>query len=342
MASATKKFAYAFGVIALLTVAWIASRVYTMRMAPLTEKSEIIKLPRKGDLTSVFDTLSSLGIVSDTAKFRAALSRYRYSYRPGQFEIKEGWSAKKLIDHLRAGSQKEARVVLTNARLIGDVAAKATRFIQLDSAELHEAVLDSVWLDSVGLNPQTAMTIFVPNTYNVYWADSGEEVRDRMYKESKRFWNRKNRKAKADSLGLTTEEVYTLASIVESESKHVPEQPTIAGVYLNRLHLGIKLDADPTVIFGIGDFGIRRVLFKHLEYDSPYNTYLYAGLPPGPISMASISSIDAVLNPEQHDYLFFVTKGDGTGTHMFAKDMTGHIRNIRTFQKTLRERGIRR
>jgi UPF0755 protein len=186
------------------------------------------------------------------------------------------------------------------------------------------------------------MSIFVPNTYFVYWSASGEEIRDRLYEEADRFWAKEGRQAKADSLGLSRQEVYTLASIVESESNHDPEKPTIAGVYLNRLQRGIKLDADPTVVFAVGDFGLRRVLFKHLEVDSPYNTYKYAGLPPGPISMASIASIDAVLNPEQHDYLFFVARGDGSGTHMFAKNMTGHSRNIRTFQSQLRERGIRR
>lgn len=342
MASATRKFAYVFGVIVLLTLVWIGYRLYNLRVKPLTEKTAVIRLPRAGNLNHVIDSLHLHGVVTDTSKLRSTMTRYSLGYRPGQFEIAAGWSAKKLVDHLRAGAQKEARIVLTHGRQLKDVAAKATRFIELDSAQFHSVVLDSMWLDSVGLTHETAMTMFIPNTYNVYWSASGEEVRNRLFKESKRFWNRDGRQEKADSLGLSPMEVYTLASIVESESKHVPEQPTIAGVYLNRLRLGIKLDADPTVIFGIGDFGIRRVLFKHLEYDSPYNTYLYAGLPPGPISMASISSIDAVLNPEQHDYLFFVTKGDGTGTHMFAKNMTGHSRNIRTFQQTLRERGIRR
>ncbi len=342
MASGTRKFAYVFGVIGMLTAAWIGSRLYSLRMAPLTVKEAVIKLPRNGTERNLMDTLINAGIVTDTVKLREAIERYAVGYRPGQFEIKKGWSAKKLSDHLRAGAQKEARIVLTHGRQLQNIAVKATRFIELDSAAFMASVLDSTWLDSVGLTPQTAMSMFIPNTYNVYWSASGDEVRDRLYKESKRFWAKGNRQAKVDSLGLTTQEIYTLASIVESESKNAPEQPTIAGVYLNRLRLGIKLDADPTVIFGIGDFGIRRVLFKHLEYDSPYNTYLYAGLPPGPISMASISSIDAVLNPEQHEYLFFVTKGDGTGTHMFAKNMSGHSKNIRTFQQTLRRRGIRR
>ncbi len=342
MASGTRKLAYAFGFVSLATVAWIGAHIYSLRVAPLTVKEAVIHLPRNGDQGDILDTLLSVGAVIDTGMLHMAIDRYLIGYRPGQFEIKKGWSAKKLMDQLRAGAQKEARIVLTHGRQLQDVAAKATRFIELDSTEFMTAVLDSTWLDSVGLTRQTAMTMFIPNTYNVYWSASGEEVRDRLYKESKRFWEKNSRQAKVDSLGLTTEEVYTLASIVESESKNAAEQPTIAGVYLNRLRLGIKLDADPTVIFGIGDFGIRRVLFSHLEYDSPYNTYLYAGLPPGPISMASISSIDAVLNPQQHDYLFFVTKGDGTGTHMFAKNMSGHSKNIRTFQQTLRERGIRR
>ncbi len=342
MSTATKRYAIGLAVVAFLTMAWIGYRLYDLYMAPLVEQTSVVRLPTQGTQRHLIDSITAAKAVSDTAKLLRALERLDFSYRPGQFELREGMSAKQLVDMLQAGPQKEARVVLTHGRLLGDVARKAVRFVETDSAELHRAWLDSVWLDSIGLAPHSAISVAIPNTYNVYWNSSGEELRDRLYKECLRFWEREERLAQADSLGLSPTEVYTLASIVESETNNNAEKPRIAGVYLNRLRLGMKLDADPTVVFATGDFGLRRVLYEHLEIDSPYNTYMYGGLPPGPIAMASIASIDAVLNPEQHDYLFFVTKGDGSGTHAFATNMSGHARNIADFQQNLRERGIRR
>ena len=308
---------------------------------PLLDGPVTIRLPTGGTVADVLDSLAAAGL-ADTALVREAIAGRDYAYRSGQYRLDSAMSAADIAQHLDVGGQTEARVILTNARTLGDMAANATRFVEVDSAGLITALLEPAWLDSVGYTPETVMAIAVPNTYNVYWDATAEELRDRLLKEQRRFWSRDNREARADSLGLTPTEVYTLASIVEAETQHGPERPTVAGVYLNRLERGIKLDADPTVIFGIGDFSIRRVLFRHLEDDSPYNTYKYAGLPPGPIAMASIASIDAVLSPEDHDYLFFVTKGDGTRTHAFARDMRGHAANIRAFQRNLRERGIRR
>ena len=308
---------------------------------PLLREAVTIRLPTGGDAGDVLDSLAAAG-VRDTALVREAIAARDYVYRSGQYALDSAMSAADLARHLDVGGQAEARVVLTNARTLGDMAANATRFVEADSAGLVDALLDPTWLDSAGYTPETAMAIAIPNTYNVYWDATPEQLRDRLLKEQRRFWSRGDRLAKADSLGLTPTEVYTLASIVEAETQHNPERPTVAGVYLNRLDRGIKLDADPTVIFGIGDFSIRRVLFRHLEHDSPYNTYRYAGLPPGPIAMASIASIDAVLAAEDHDYLFFVTKGDGSRTHAFARDMRGHSANIRAFQRNLRRRGIRR
>ena len=309
---------------------------------PLVTETVKVRFPTGGDLDNVLDSLAASGAVPDTALVRRAIGRRDFKYRSGQFRLDSAWSAADIAKHIDVGGQAEARVILTNARTLGNMAANATRFIELDSAELHEALLDPAWLDSVGYTPQTVIAIAIPNTYNVYWDVTAAELRERLLKEQSRFWDRDGRRARADSLGLTPTEVYTLASIVESETKHKPEKPTVAGVYLNRLDRGMALQADPTVVFAMGDFTLRRVLLRHLEYDSPYNTYLYPGLPPGPIAMASISSIDAVLRPEDHDYYFFVTKGDGSRTHAFARDMRGHSRNIRKFQETLRARGIRR
>ena len=342
MTQGTKRFAIAFIFIAAATLAWIAYQAYGLYMTPVVEQTAVVRFPTGGTPQQLIDTLQAAGAVSDTAQLRAMLNKLDFSYRAGQFEVTAGMTAKELVRHFRLGKQKESRVVLTHGRLLGDVAAQATRFVEIDSAALHEALIDSAWLAERQATEQTAIQYLIPNTYSVYWNTSPSELRDRLALEAEKFWNRKDRLAKADSLGLTPLEVYTLASIVESETKVDAEKPTVAAVYLNRLARGIKLDADPTVIFGLGDFSIRRVLYKHLEHDSPYNTYLYGGLPPGPIAMPTVSSIDAVLEPDQHDYIFFVTKGDGSGTHAFAKTMAGHSRNIRAFQQNLRERGIRR
>ena len=330
---------------ALVVIAIAAGVYYWQVVAPMSRpivgEEFLVRLPTGGDTRSVLDSLAAGG-VRDTALVREAISRRSYDYRSGQFKIEGGWSANAIAKHLDVGGQEASRVILTNARLLGDMTAQATRFLEVDSAALRTALLDSLWLDSVGYTAETVMATVVPNTYNVYWNASAEEVRDRLLTEQRKFWQQSRRSEKADSLGLTPTEVYTLASIVESETQNKAERPTVAGVYLNRINIGMKLDADPTVVYAIGDFSLKRVLYVHLEYDSPYNTYLYAGLPPGPIAMASISSIDAVLNPEQHDYLFFVTKGDGSGTHSFARDMRGHTQNIQQFQRNLAARGIRR
>ncbi len=307
---------------------------------PLATRAFTVRLPGGGGLDQVIDSIFASGAISDTALVRQAVAKRDFVYRSGQFKIDSAWSANEIARHLDVGGQEASRIVLTNARQLGDMAAQATRFLEIDSAALVDALLDSVWLDSVGYTPQTVMSIAIPNTYNVYWNATAPEVRDRLLTEQRRFWGKENRKGIADSLGYTTTEVYTLASIVESETQNRAERPTVAGVYQNRMEIGMKLDADPTVVFAIGDFSLKRVLFVHLEYDSPYNTYLYAGLPPGPIAMSSISSIDAVLHPEDHEYFFFVTKGDGSGTHSFARDIRGHNANIAQFQRNLAARGI--
>ena len=329
-------------VVVLVAAAAAAWFNYTTRAfrVPVVAKTTTVRVPSGGTLTQVLDSLGVNPDVLDTAIIHEALRKLDYTPRSGQYQLDSAWSATQVASHLQNGGQKEARIVLTNARLLSHMAANATRFIEVDSTTLLASLLDPAWLDSIGYRPETVMAIAIPNTYNVYWDASVETIRDRLVTESKRFWDQDNRRVKADSLGLTPLEVYILASIVESESQQAPERPTIAGVYLNRLRIGMKLDADPTVVFAVGDFSLKRVLFSHLEIESPYNTYRNMGLPPGPIAMASISSIDAVLNPEQHDYFFFVTKGDGTGTHYFSHDIQGHNANIARFQRNLAERGI--
>ena len=262
-------------------------------------------------------------------------------YPSGNFELKKGWSNKQIISKLRSGIQESKTITFNNVRTITELMGPMSSEIGLDSTRLINYFSDSIILQGLGYTKETILTLFIPNTYQVYWDISLEKLSKRMQNEHKLFWDKNDRKAKAESIGFSEKEVYTLASIVEKESLLASERPIIAGLYLNRLKNGIPLQADPTVVFANGDFGLRRVLNKHLAYDSPYNTYKHAGLPPGPIYMPSIESIDAVLNPAEHDYLFMCAK-PGYGTqHAFAKTNRGHARNARKYHKWLSEQGIR-
>jgi len=185
------------------------------------------------------------------------------------------------------------------------------------------------------------LSLFIPNTYEFWWDSSANEIINRMAKENRKFWEAKNRSKKAEALGLDKKQVYTLASIVEKETQANSEKERIAGVYLNRLKRGMLLQADPTVVFAVNQFDLKRVLNKHLEFDSPYNTYKNKGLPPGPIYMPGIRSIDAVLNAEKHNYLYFCAKPDDSGTHAFATNLIGHNKNAQRYWNWLRKNGIR-
>ena len=303
-----------------------------------------LEIPTGSDYEDIKSLLIRKGMLVDTSGFDwvAEQMSYRKSkMRSGRFEIQPKWSNRALIRHLRGGKQAPVKVILTNERLLEEVAGKVARFIEADSIALITAFNDKQTLKKMGLKRETLMTLFIPNTYEFFWNQNANDFLERMKKEHEKFWSKKDRKAKATKQGLSPAEVYTLASIVERESLQKAERPRIAGAYLNRLERGIKLQADPTVVFATGIFDLRRVLNKHLAFDSPYNTYMYSGLPPGPISMSSISSIDAVLNPESHNYIFFCAKGDGSGTHSFAKTMAGHSQNIVVYKRNLKKRGLR-
>ena len=306
--------------------------------------NNFLEIPTGSDYWEIKNLLVQEGMLIDTSGFNWVAEQMSYrkpKMRSGRFKIQPGWSNRALIQHLRGGKQAPVNVILTNERLLEEVAGKVARFIEADSVELITAFNDKKLLNKFGLKRETLMTLFIPNTYEFYWDQNAKDFLDRMKKEHDKFWSKNDRKAKAKKQGLSSVEVYTLASIVQRESLQNAERPRIAGAYLNRLERGIKLQADPTVVFATGLFDLRRVLNKHLEFDSPYNTYKYAGLPPGPISMSSIGSIDAVLNPESHNYIFFCAKGDGSGTHSFAKTMAGHSQNIAVYKKNLKKRGLR-
>ena len=238
-------------------------------------------------------------------------------------------------------------VKFNNQERLEDLAGAIARQIEADSVELLEAMKNKAFLQEVDLTPDTALTLYIPNTYEFYWNSSAETFRERMKTEYNRFWN-ENRMQKAAKLDMTPVEVMSLAAIVQKETAKVEERPTVAGVYINRLQRGMLLQADPTVIYAKKraeqDFDqvIKRVLYKDLELDSPYNTYKYAGVPPGPIAMPDISSIDAVLNYEKHDYYYFVANVERFGYHTFAKTLSQHNRNKAEYVRWISQQGVNR
>ncbi|MFK7934881.1 MAG: endolytic transglycosylase MltG [Saprospiraceae bacterium] len=317
---------------------------YFLPNVPAELTSEYINIPTNSSYDQVLSLLSNGGFLIDADAFTELAERMAYkrnTMRSGRYKIKPNWSNYDLVRHLRGGEQAPVKVTFSMARVSEEVAGKVAEFIEADSSQLVAIFQDTKYLQSIDFTPETLMSLFVPNTYEMYWNSSPEAFMKRMLKEHDKFWGKNSRLAKAEKLGMTPAEVYTIASIVERETNHKSEKPRMAGVYVNRLKRGIPLQADPTAVFATRDFSARRVLNKHIEFDSPYNTYMYAGLPPGPISMASISSIDGVLNAEDHKYIYFCAYGDGTGKHAFAKTLAQHNQNARNYAANLRKRGKR-
>tara|TARA_Y100001972_G_scaffold128663_1_gene190830 strand:+ start:23317 stop:24360 length:1044 start_codon:yes stop_codon:yes gene_type:complete len=272
--------------------------------------------------------------------FVARIKGYDTEIKPGMYYLEEGMSNINAINMLRAGRQVPVRLTFNSARRLEDLAPKLTSSVQIDSADIAPLLASPEVSQSYGFDTLNFISMFIPNTYEVYWTISAEGILDRMKTEYDRFWNEKRKKL-ADSIGLTPQEVSTLASIVESETNMNDEKARLAGVYINRLKRGIPLQADPTLVFALGK-DVRRVINKDKEIDSPYNTYKYRGLPPGPIKMPSIPGIDAVLNHEDHQYLYFCAKDDFSGYHVFSKTLSEHNINAARFQRALNQRGIYR
>ncbi|MEE4257036.1 MAG: endolytic transglycosylase MltG [Bacteroidales bacterium] len=298
-----------------------------------------VYIPSGSDFEDVKQILYSQGLILNRTTFEwlARQKKYPELVKPGHFLVSPGMSNDELINMLRLGEQVPVKVVFNNIRLKDQLAQKVSRQIEADSAELMHLLNDSAYLAELGLNAETALTLFIPNTYEFYWNTDAVQFMDRMKRENRIFWEGE-REEKAAKLGMSRAEVMILASIVEKETNKNDEKATIAGVYLNRLDRNWLLQADPTLVYASGDFGLTRVLNVHKKIDSPYNTYKYEGLPPGPICIPSIASVDAVLNAEGHDYLFFCAKDDLSGYHVFARSITQHNRNARKYRMAIENR----
>lgn len=257
----------------------------------------------------------------------------------GRYAIRPNENVYHVFSRLYRGYQEPTNLTIGNVRTLDRLARNVGRQLMIDSAEIATVLNDSAFRQKLGYSKETMPTLFIPETYQVYWDMSVDDFFLRMQKEHDKFWNRE-RRAKATTLGMTPEEVSTLASIVEEETNNTEEKPMVAGLYINRLQKGMPLQADPTIKFALQDFGLRRITNEHLDVKSPYNTYLNAGLPPGPIRIPSPVGIDAVLNYARHEYIYMCAKEDFSGTHNFASNYAEHMRNARKYWKALNERKI--
>lgn len=259
--------------------------------------------------------------------------------RTGRYVFSASTSWLECVHMLRAHAQTPVRLVLPSVRTMADLSGFLSRHLMMDSAAVASVLSRPSMLDSLGFTAETVPALFIPNTYELWWDTTPESFLLRMRREHDAFWTEERRRL-AERQGLTPVEVATLASIVDEETANNAEKPAVAGMYLNRLRRDMLLQADPTVKFALGDFSLRRIRHGHLEVESPYNTYRVKGLPPGPIRIASTSSIDAVLHAAEHPYLYMCANADFSGTHVFAATYAEHLANARRYQQALNARGV--
>lgn len=295
-----------------------------------------INIPTGSNFQQLKAILYSNGLIIHRKNFEwwANQKKLPTLVKPGHYVVNPKMSNKDLVYMFRSGRQTPVDVTFNNVRDIYQLSGIIGHQIEPDSLSLIKLLTDSAYIARLGFNKYTIPSMFIPNTYEVFWTIKPKAFVERMHQEYEKFWNKK-RRAQADSIGLTPEKVSILASIIDKETNKVEEMPKIASVYLNRLDKGWRLQADPTVVFALGDYSIRRVLNEQKRVNSPYNTYRHRGLPPGPICIPSIASIEAVLKPANTKYLYFCAKDDFSGYHVFAKTNRQQQLNADKYQKAL-------
>ncbi len=333
--------------IAAIVGGFFAYRIYENIYIPnviIPDNGEAhLYIPSGADYHELTDSLFALGVLEDIDGFLwlADKKSLADNFSGGHFIIRDGMSNNEIINTIRSGRQAPVKVVFHNIRTVEELAGIISDQLELDSMEMTALLNDNNYISSLGYTKETIPALFIPNTYEFYWTTSAEEFIARMQKEHDRFWN-ETRLEKAKSTGLSPIEISTLASIIDEETSKNDEKAKIAGVYVNRLQRGIPLQADPTIKFALGDPTIKRVLSSYLTVDSPYNTYENAGLPPGPIRIPSIAAMEAVIDYQKHEYLYFCAKADFSGYHAFAKTLSQHLRNARKYQQALNKKRIYR
>ena len=334
-----------FGILGILVIIsiFIFSKMYKALMNPNVDTKENYSLYiyDEDNFETIKNQLYSDSIIINKKTFEWLAKKLDYPQciKSGHYIIADGMNNNRLLNMLRSGSQTPVKFTFNNIRTIEQFAGKVDKQLELDSLSLLNALKNNEILKEMNFNEERFAALFIPNTYELYWNISAEDFVKKMIKEYDRFWN-EGRLKKAENIGLTPVEVSTLASIVDKETTKISEMPRIAGVYLNRLRKNWLLQADPTLVFAHGDFEMKRVLDVHKEIESPYNTYKYIGLPPGPICIPSIAAIDAVLNAENHKYYYFCAKDDMSGYHVFARNIKEHNINANKYRRALNNKKI--
>lgn len=345
MTKKRKLFAYALVLVSTIaaSLTFYLWQVYSSPNLNVDGKEKfVLYIPEGSGYDTVLDSLRAHRMIHDEIAFGFLTKRkgYRENIKPGRYEIPPNSSNNTVISKLMSGRQDPVKLTFNNVRTKEDLARKIGNRLAFDPQILVEKLNDDAVVQELGFNKETVMNMFLPDTYFIYWTVSPDGFLERMQTEYRKFWN-EERLSKAESINLTPDQVGTLASIVQSETNKKDEMPVVAGVYINRLAIGMPLQADPTVKFAIGDFTLRRILHKHLAIESPYNTYRNRGLPPGPIALPERVALDAVLNYEKHKYTYFSAKEDFSGYHNFAEDLTQHMKNAQKYHTALNQRGIR-
>ena len=345
MKKKTRNTLLALAAAAVLIALAGAGTGYYLLLAPQfhPQKTQYVYIDRDDNLDSIYNKVRQTGQAGNLTGFRW-MARYRDYARcihTGRYAIHPGENVYHVFSRLYRGYQEPMNLTIGSVRTLDRLVRNVGEQLMIDSAEIAAPLSDSAFIHRLGYTPETLPALFIPNTYQVYWNMSVEEFFQRMQKEHAAFWNEK-RRAQAQAMHMTPEEVATLASIVEEETNNNAEKPTVAGLYINRLHANMPLQADPTIKFALQNAGIRRITNADLNIDSPYNTYLHTGLPPGPIRIPSIVGLDAVLNYTRHNYLYMCAKEDFSGTHNFASNYRDHLRNARKYWNALNRRKIYR
>jgi UPF0755 protein len=334
------------GLIACGAFAYMVYDAFFTDNTNFNNEEAFVHIPTNTSFSEVQHLL--LPLLKDTVSFGAVAKRKQYSAntKGGKYRIRKGMNNNEIVNSLRSNNLP-VKVSFNNQETIWALAGRISSQIEADSTSLIKAFKDTAFLKENGVSEAGRLAIYLPNSYEFFWNTSAEEFRERMLKEYEKFWNTE-RLDKANVLGLAPIEVISLASIVHKETAKVEERPRVAGVYLNRLKKGMLLQADPTVIYAIketsGNYDtiIKRVLYKDLELDSPYNTYKYGGIPPGPIAMPDLTAIKAVLNAEKHDFLYFVANIENFGYHKFAETLVQHNRNKTQYVRWINQQNINR
>ena len=344
-----KKILIAIALIGLVVAAIISYNIYTIMFNSNTafnNDEAFVFISTNATYEDVKEELKPLLKDIESFDVLAKQKKYNTNIKAGRFIIKKNMNNNDIVNSIRSNNVP-LKLSFNNQETIENLAGRISTQIEADSVSLLNVMKDSKFLTENNFSKETALSMYIPNSYEFFWNTSAEQFRERMLKEYQRFWT-DARINKAKALNLTQNQVAILASIVQKETAKADERPRVAGVYLNRLKVGMLLQADPTVIYAIkkstNDFDqvIKRVLYKDLELDSPYNTYKYAGLPPGLIAMPDISSIDAVLNPEKHDYFYFVADTKNFGYHKFAKTLSQHNVNRQEYVRWINQQGVNR